>query len=298
MYDDIVIAVDGSDEAKQAARHGLKLAQVFGATVDILHVIEQNALSLTQTADEKMMLRDRGESILSEIERLALERDLPCNTTLTEGKPAIEICEYATAKNAGLIVVGRQGLTGMGRYLLGGITEQILHRSDVPVFVVPRMNHTSEQDTGYSRILIPTDGTENAENAIPHGVAIAENYDSDIHTLNVVDLYLEGGMFDAGGLEKEFVARLDQRGQEAVDGVADTVRETAADVEVVTDVEHSTSHKGAAIGICEYVKENQINLIVMGSHGQSNLRRQLLGSVASTVLRTVDVPVLIVKRTL
>jgi nucleotide-binding universal stress UspA family protein len=45
-----------------------------------------------------------------------------------------------------------------------------------------------------------------------------------------------------------------------------------------------------------YVQEHGLDLIVMGSHGRSNLRRQLIGSVASTVLRTVGVPVLVVTR--
>lgn len=55
--------------------------------------------------------------------------------------------------------------------------------------------------------------------------------------------------------------------------------------------------EGAATGVQDYVGKTEIDLVVMGSHGRSNLKRQLLGSVASTVLRTVDVPVLVVKRT-
>ena len=99
-----------------------------------------------------------------------------------------------------------------------------------------------------------------------------------------------------GGLEKEFLGRLDARGQEAVDSVANKIQESAPDVPVETAVERTASFEGAAAGVREYIEENEIDLVVIGSHGRSNLKRQLLGSVASTVLRTVDVPVLVVKR--
>lgn len=297
MYDRILIPVDGSDEAKHAARRGLELARGFDATVSVLHVVEGNSLQLTRTAEEEARLRERGETVLAEIVDLASELDRSVTTKLTEGKPAVRISEYADDRNADLVVIGRQGMTGLGKRLLGGVTEQVLHRSDTPVFVVPDDNGASEKTAGYSRILLPTDGSENAQAATPHGAAIAQQFDSTVHVLNVLDLQAAGGMFDAGGLEKEFLDRLETRGQTAVDTVTDRVRRIAPDVGVRTAVERTTSYDGAAAGVREYVETTGIDLVVMGSHGRSNLERQLLGSVAATVLRTVDVPVLVVKQT-
>jgi len=296
MFDRIVIAVDGSDEANRAARRGLRLAQGFDATVDVLSVVEQKALRLTETSDEKAQLHERGEAALTGIEELASEFGQTVTTNLLEGKPAVRISEYADEQDADLIVVGRQGLTGLGRRLLGGVTERVLHRSDVPVLVISGEDNGDDVEADYSRVLITTDGSENAEVAIPHGTAIAQRYGSVVHVLNVVDLQAAGGAFNAGGLEKEFLERLDARGQEAVDSVANKIEESAPDLTVETAVERTASFEGAAAGVREYVEENEIDLLVMGSHGRSNLKRQLLGSVASTVLRTVDVPVLVVKR--
>jgi len=241
-------------------------------------------------------LRERGEEALTEIEELASELGHPVTTILTEGKAAVQISEYADDQDADLIVIGRQGLTGLGRRLLGGVTEQVLHRSDVPVLVVSGGADGNGSEPDYSRILITTDGSESAEVAIPHGTAIAQRYESDVHVLNVVDLQAAGGVFNAGGLEQEFVDRLDARGQDAVDRAADEIEGSAPGRTVETAIERTTSFEGAAGGVRAYVEENDIDLVVMGSHGRSNLGRQLLGSVASTVLRTVDVPVLVVKR--
>jgi len=296
MYDRIVIAVDGSDEARQAARRGLQLAQVFDAAVDVLSVVEQKALRLTETSAEKAQLRERGVAVLSGIEGLASEFGQTVTTTLLEGKPAVRISEYADEQDADLIVVGRQGLTGLGRRLLGGVTERVLHRSDVPVLVISGRDSEGDIEADYPRVLITTDGSENAEVAIPHGTAIAQRYGSDVHVLNVVDIQAAGGAFNVGGLEKEFLERLDARGQEAVDSVANKIEESAPGITVETTVERTASFEGAAAGVREYIEENGIDLVIMGSHGRSNLKRQLLGSVASTVLRTVDVPVLVVKR--
>nr|WP_245902804.1 universal stress protein [Salinigranum rubrum] len=150
--------------------------------------------------------------------------------------------------------------------------------------------------TESDRVLVPTDGSENAEAAAPHGAALAGRVDAALCVLNVVDLQAAGGLFAAGGLDEEFVARLERRGHEAVDRLADDVRESDPDLTVETDVVTTTEFDGVARGIHGYVEEEGADLVVMGSHGRSNLRRQLLGSVASTVLRTVDVPVLVVPR--
>ncbi|KYH27506.1 universal stress protein [Halalkalicoccus paucihalophilus] len=297
LYDHVLVPVDGSDEATHAARRGLELARQFGATVDVLHVVGRKTLRLTETADERRRLRERGERVLDEIEELASELDQPVTTELTEGTPASRIGEYAEERNADLVVIGRQGVTGLGKRLLGGVTEGVLATSDVPVFVVPHGDRTTEdEDADYARVLLPTDGSENATAAARHAATVARTYGSTVHVLNVVDLQASGGLFSAGGLEREFVERLESEGQEAIEEVADEVAGTASGVEVRTAVERTTSFEGAAAGIHEYVTDNDIDLVVMGSHGRSNLQRQVIGSVASTVLRTVDVPVVVVTR--
>jgi nucleotide-binding universal stress UspA family protein len=176
-----VIAVDERDEARRAARRGLQLAQTFDATVGVVSVVEQKALRLTETSDEKTRLRERGEETLTEIEELASDFGHPVATKLAEGKPAVQINEYADEQDADLLVVGRQGLTGLSRRLLGGVTEQVLHRSNVPVLVVPGESQERESEGNYSRVLITTDGSENAEVSIHHRTAIAQRYDSTVH---------------------------------------------------------------------------------------------------------------------
>ncbi len=297
MYDHIVIPVDGSDGATTAARHGFALAARFGASVSVLSVVARRALRLTATDDERARLRSNAEAIVDDVAALAPETVRPVATDVVDGAPATRITEYAADRDADLIAVGRQGTTGLGDRLLGGVTERVLHRSDTPVLVVP----DSDADTGatpaYSRILLPTDGSDSAGAAVPHGTAIARAFGAAVHVLNVVDLQAEGGVFNAGGLEPAFVDRLERRGQDAVDAVASRIGTTAPDVTVDTAVERATPRGGVAAGVRDYAATAGVDLLVMGASGRSALNRQLLGSVVSTVLRTVDVPVIAVPPT-
>jgi nucleotide-binding universal stress UspA family protein len=189
-------------------------------------------------------------------------------------------------------VLGRQGLSGVKRRVLGGVTEQVLHHSEVPVVVVPEATESFTAD----RLLVPTDGSENADLALPHAAELAGIDGGIVDLLNVVDLDQAGGPFDAGGIEPEFVDRLEERGQAAVEEVADDLASLAPDAEVRPAVERTETGGGVAATIAAAVEENGVDLVAMGSHGRGNLRRTLLGSVASKVLRTVDVPVLVAVR--
>ncbi|MFW5934948.1 MAG: universal stress protein [Halolamina sp.] len=292
MYDEILLGVDGSDESERAARYGLELAARVGASVTAVHVVEQGALDLTRDSEEAAELRAERGAVLDAIDDIADAVGHPVDHELLEGNPAKRLTAHADEVEADLVVLGRQGISGVTRRVLGGVTEQVLHRSDVPVFVVP----DAAEGFAADRLLVPTDGSENAALALPHAAALAEIDGGSVELLNVIDLAAAGGAFNAGGLEPEFVERLEARGREAVEDAADELRDHDPDTEIRTVVERAAPASGVAARIRSYVEEAGIDAVVMGSHGRSNLRRTLLGSVASNVLRRVDVPVLVAVR--
>ena len=293
MYNRLLIAVDGSDEATHAARYGLELADIVGAAVDLVYVIPRRSLQMTRTERERTRLRERGNDILSAAAELA-DADTAVETHLAEGTPAVEISSLAGDLSADLLVVGRQGMTGVGRRVLGGVTERVLARGEVPICVVPLGESVPAADC--DRLLVPTDGSDNAAAAVPHAAALATASAAAVDVLNVVDLQAAGGPFNVGGLDTAFIERLETRGADAVETIAENIADAAPEISVNTAIERMTDIHGAAAGIRAYVEANEIDLVVMGSHGRSNLRRGLLGSVASVVLQTVDIPVVIVKQ--
>lgn len=288
MYDEILIGVDGSEESDRAAKRGIELASAFGASVTALHVVEQSTLDLARD-EEASAIRANREAVFSGVESAAEAAGRPVATEVVEGSPAKQLTERASESGAGLLVLGRQGASGIGERLLGSVTERVLSRTDVPAFVVPG---DAEPSADYDRLLVPTDGSENAEAALPHAGAFAGRYGSAVDVLNVVDLQAAGGAFDAGGLEQSFLERLESEGEAAAERAAAAVQEDVPDAAVETVVERARTESAAEL-IREHVADHGIDLVVMGSRGRSTVKQKLLGSVAAGVLQTVDVPVLV-----
>lgn len=138
----------------------------------------------------------------------------------------------------------------------------------------------------YDEILVPTDGSPAADAAIVHAVDHAKRYGARVHALYVVD----GGSYSALDADSELVlGALEQEGTAAVEEVKTAAEE--AGVDVVTAVVQGTAYRK----ILEYVEENDVDLVVMGTHGRQGIDRYLLGSVTERIVRAADVPVLTVR---
>jgi len=138
----------------------------------------------------------------------------------------------------------------------------------------------------YERILIPTDGSDAVDPAVERAIDLAETYGAQLHALNVVNVASLSAEVHTPAVIESF----EEQGEAAVGAVA----ERAADAgvgDVTTEVVHGTPHRS----ILEYADENDVDLIVMGTHGRSGLDRYLLGSVTEKVVRSADVPVLTVR---
>ncbi|WP_440765888.1 universal stress protein [Natronorubrum sp. DTA7] len=146
----------------------------------------------------------------------------------------------------------------------------------------------------YERILVPTDGSKVAQFAVDSAIDLAEKYGAEVHALYVADTEAV-----AYGLGTEQVDRI-QRGDFA------GMTELREDAEAATGyvLEQAEAHGLSAVErhaggqphrmIADYAEDNDIDLVVMGSHGRSGVRRALLGSVTERVLRSTRVPVLVV----
>lgn len=136
----------------------------------------------------------------------------------------------------------------------------------------------------YDSILVPTDGSETAEVAVQHAVDHAKRYDANLHTLYVVE---EPPMDE--GTAPEVLESLESTGERAIQAVID-----AADDAGVGTVEGMVAEGAPHRAILDYVDQNDIDLVVIGTHGRTGLNRYLLGSVTEKVVRSTPVPVLTV----
>ncbi|AZQ14634.1 MULTISPECIES: universal stress protein [Halorubrum] len=138
----------------------------------------------------------------------------------------------------------------------------------------------------YSQILVPTDGSPASDAAIEHAIDLAEHYDARVHALYVVD----GAAYSTLEAGSDIVVEaLEAEGENATRRVAEAAANAGVDCE--TTVATGTAYQS----IRDHVAENDIDVVVMGTHGRKGLDRYLLGSVTERVVRTSDVPVLTVR---
>ena len=140
----------------------------------------------------------------------------------------------------------------------------------------------------YKRILLPLDGSDLAEQALPHAIALAERFHSELVLLRVlIPLPRSPTTTEAALLRATEEAMIFAR--EYLDRVAASVQERGISVQMVT-IEGRPHWQ-----IIQYAEINQMDLIVMCTRGQSGLSRWLMGSVSDRVVRGANVPVLMVR---
>ncbi|VVB71606.1 Universal stress protein [uncultured archaeon] len=143
MFQKILIATDGSENSKRAAKAGIEIAKNFGGKVTALFVADPRRYFMGEVsyniADEVMegikneVMRE-GEAAMRQVEEDAKIAAVSLEKKIVEGHPAEEIIKMGSDMD--LIVVGRIGLTGMPKFLVGSAADKIIRNSKVPVLII------------------------------------------------------------------------------------------------------------------------------------------------------------------
>jgi nucleotide-binding universal stress UspA family protein len=143
----------------------------------------------------------------------------------------------------------------------------------------------------FDRILIPTDGSDSAKSAVEMALKLAETHGATLHVLFIVDqpASVSGVGEGFSGLDNLLDA-LEEEGHNATGEIVEQARER--DIETTAAVRRGNPHDD----ILTYADESDIDMIVMGTHGRTGVKRALLGSVTEDVVRHSEIPVLTVHR--
>jgi nucleotide-binding universal stress UspA family protein len=148
----------------------------------------------------------------------------------------------------------------------------------------------------YDTILVPVDGSEQSERAVDHAIAIAEQFESTVHALYVIDDRYAGRASEAvSELSRNSPERneLEQQRKQAGNELTESVLERARERGV--DTENAVMSGDPAEIITDYAKAEAIDVIVLGARGRSAVGKFLLGDVAGKVARHATTPVLLVR---
>ena len=147
----------------------------------------------------------------------------------------------------------------------------------------------------YQRILIATDGSDLADKAVAHGIALAKELKAPICVVTVTEAW---SAFQLAELSRMGDTNPIARYEEMAAAAASNILGKAEQLAKAQGVECETLHvqdQHPAEGIIAAAKDKGCDLIVMASHGRRGLNRLLLGSQAHEVLTHSKVPALIVR---
>ena len=138
----------------------------------------------------------------------------------------------------------------------------------------------------YETILLPTDGSENAQLATERAIDTAARHDATLHVLYVVEMTQEDPTQTS---PEEKLTKERGEGRDVIEAVEQQA--TEAGIKITTSIERGVPRTT----IEEYADEYDINLITIGSTGASGMSEKLLGTVAKYVVNEAPADVLVVR---
>jgi nucleotide-binding universal stress UspA family protein len=289
----VLFPTDFSEGSKRAFPQAAFLADWHDAELHVLNVTGRHRHDYQETTENFPIsvdtlsdwLRRPAQSVSGtnwpDLEALTIVQE-----QLESATPAEAIVGYADETDIDLIVMGTHGRRGVDRMLFGSVTEEVVRKAPCPAFTV-RQDAEVTPDQAIRRILVPIDFSDTSEAAVHHAKEIALTYGAELNLLHVVEqpFYPSSyGMDSVSFPTQEIVDRVETQ-------LGDLAREEIGYEHVM--VEATVGHPPSSI--LDYVETNEIDLVVIATHGRTGLDRVLIGSVAERVLRQSPTPVFVVK---
>lgn len=218
-------------------------------------------------------------------------------TELQLCSPAEGILEHAQERKPDLIVLGAKGLRSTISILLGGVAQHVVEYASCPVLIVRAPYR------GFHRILLVTDGSSSSQSAARHLGEFPLAEKAEVHIMHVLPPLPMPAMVEPyyGTWQSLYVSYPTEeeetavRKTETMDGQALLERTSRLLRRYGMDPMLVLERGDAATEILDHVRENEIELIVAGSRGLSQLKSLLMGSVSRKLVHYADCSVLIVK---
>jgi nucleotide-binding universal stress UspA family protein len=286
MIANILVPLDGSALAERALPYATALAKTANARLRLYHV----TTDVGSPADIRAELD--VEAHLDQIASQLRANGVQATTASTPAYQTAEaILNAACDPPADLIVMSTHGHSGLGRWLYGSVADQVLGQTDVPVLLVSAACRQPWPVDRPLKMLVPLDGSDLSEAALGPARVLSHTLGASLLLLRVVEQDADNNWrFDPADLSLRRVTPTDmQRAQEYLDGIAELPGPDTGPVDVLVD-----SGDPSAVITTTVATEN-IDLIVMATHGRSGLARLTMGSIATTTLQRAHVPILLVR---
>jgi nucleotide-binding universal stress UspA family protein len=306
MLRTILVPLDGSPLAETALEPAMLLARRFHAELLLVHTLYFG--ELTERAQQAYAVDP--QSYLDALAANLRSEGVMTHTSLLPMEAAEGIVDEAEFSNVDLIVMTPHARRGLDALLHPSVTWQVLRQASAPILackisrkddpaasikVMPRF-----MTDPYAPILVPLDGSLQAESALPLARELASAFGNPLLLVSAQEQPLPsfpiGGAWGPVGMgdDSQLVVEATRQAEEQARRYLEDKRAELARAGVRAHIEVGPGP--AASFIEEIARQRQVGLVVLASHGRGWLGRLVLGSVAQKLLRELDMPVLLVRR--
>jgi nucleotide-binding universal stress UspA family protein len=293
----ILVPLDGSAQAEAVLPYARQLAKSYGAELVLFRVAVASPLALDPVVSWAGAVEEARNYV---VDLTARQRDgeVKIIAKARWGDPVEEILAYVDEGIIDLITMTTHGRSGLKRWVLGSVAENVLRRASVPVLLVraPEVaaayRARGDMMMEVRHILAPTDFSEFSKKAIDYAFGLAQQFGAKLSLLHVIGVPafpIEG--FVPPGPGTKLLEDLER--QARLDLAHMLPQAEAAKVDVTRLVVMGTPYRK----IVETAEAEKADFIVMATHGRTGLSHMLIGSVAERVVRTAPCPVLTLRLT-
>jgi len=294
MSQPIVVALDTSELSEGAIPYAVSLAKATGARLSFVTVWEGGERALISSLpDVASDIFKRGEeyyeNYLQGIAKKVRAQGVDTEAEVRTGEPDEEILALVNQRKAGMLVIASHGRSGLSRWWYGSVAAKLVREAPVPTLIVgPKALESGPGAGAIRRILVPLDGSEMAEQALPPAGKLATGLGAEVHLAEAVRWVSQAFIY---GVPEVTIAQVD----EDLEAAARTyLAQARKKLPKETKVEAHIMRGMPADALIDLVADKEIDLVVMASHARSGLARIALGSVADRMVQG-KAPVLLIR---
>jgi nucleotide-binding universal stress UspA family protein len=304
MYSKVLVPLDGSKTAENALPLARSFARSLEIPVELLGVVDIAEMARHVSADRVAMLRTLADDATRRfgdyLERVAKNFSNGKGLcTVRQGNAPEAIIESAAAEKQTLIAMATHGRSGLDRWLLGSVAEKVLRGTSNPLLLVRASEQApTDGQATFGSIVVPLDGSKQGELALAPALALARSMKIEMVLVRTYELpatvYYRADDYPASAAAfipsyAELVEEMSREAREYIDAKVKELRSQGLE-----QVRSQVLEGNAAEEIIKLSQNTKGSLIAMCTHGQSGLKRWVLGGVTERVVHYSSSPVLVV----
>ena len=288
MFEKILLPLDGSDLAEEVIPYGEELSVKLGAELILFHVCDES----------HQLAHNMHRHYLEQLAEISRKKPGKCKVSTVHlfGDFAQTISDYCDSNNIGLVIMVAHGFTSLKVKVMGSIVDKVFRLLNCPSMLVQTGDARRKGAKKHliQRILLPLDGSEYSETAIPYATELGSKLGADLVLYTMAkrshmvtpksDIIGETGMNDEAVNAAEV-----KRSRSYLKGMAEEMADNGFNVDVMVSLDDDQGN-----AITRACQETAADLVVMATSGRQPITAWAPGSVAHKLLNKGDLPLLIV----